>query len=81
MSAITISKSKVAKEAGVVVLPLKEYERLLRAAVPTFYLTGKAARDLDTRVEEGLREHREGKTIVATSTSAALKVYRARHAR
>ena len=81
MSTITISKSKVAKEAGVVVLPVREYQRLLRAAVPTFYLTGKAARNLDKRVEEGLREHREGKTMVATSTSSALKAYRNRHAR
>ena len=62
MSTISISKSKITKESGVVVLPVKEYQRLLRAAVPTYYLTGKAARDLDKRVEEGLREYREGKT-------------------
>ena len=80
MSTITISKSKVTKEDGVVVLPMKEYHRLLRAAVPTYYLTGKAARDLDLRVEEGLLEHREGKTIAAISTSAALKEYYNRHA-
>lgn len=81
MSTITISKEKIKKDAGVVVLPVKEYQRLLRASVPTYYLTGKAARDLDKRVEEGLREHREGKTIVADSTSSALKAYRSRHAR
>ena len=67
MSTISISKSKVAREAGVVVLPVKEYQRLLRAAVPTYYLTGKAARDLDRLVEDGLREHRAGKTRVLRS--------------
>ena len=51
------------------------------AAIPTYYLTGKAARDLDKRVVEGLREHRAGKTIVADSTSSALKAYRRKHAR
>jgi len=62
MSVITIAKSKVKKEDGVVVLPVKEYQRLLRAAVPTFYLSGKDARDLDKLVEEGLRAYKEGKT-------------------
>ena len=62
MSTITIPRSKVRKESGVVVLPVKEYQRLLRAAIPTYYLTGKAAKDLDTLVEEGLREYRAGKT-------------------
>ena len=80
MSIITISREKIKKDAGVVVLPVKEYQRLLRAAVPTYYLTGRAARDLDKRVEEGLREHREGKTIIANSISSALKIYRKKHA-
>ena len=62
MSTVTIAKSKIRKEAGVVVLPIKEYQRLLHAAVPTFYLTGKAATGLDKLVEEGLREHMAGKT-------------------
>jgi len=30
--------------------------------VPEYYLTGKAARDLDKLVASGLREHQEGKT-------------------
>ena len=63
MSTITISKAQVAKEAGVVVLPVKEYQRLLQtAAIPDVYLTGKAATDLDKLVEEGLREHAAGRT-------------------
>lgn len=63
MNEITISKARVAKDAGVVVLPVKVYERLVRAAgIPDVYLTGKAATDLDKLVEDGLREYREGKT-------------------
>jgi len=62
MMTITLSPAKVAKQGGVVVLPIKEYQRLLAAAVPTYYLTGKAALRLDKLVEDGLREHREGKT-------------------
>ena len=63
MSTISISKASVTKTAGLVVLPVKEYERLLKAAaIPDVYLTGKAAEDLDKLVEEGLRAHREGKT-------------------
>ena len=62
MSSITISKSKVRKESGIVVLPIKEYQRLLAAAVPTYYLKGKAAERLDKLVEVGLRDYRAGKT-------------------
>lgn len=60
--AITISKATVSKQGGVVVLPVKEYKRLLAATVPTYFLAGKAATRLDALVEQGLREHREGKT-------------------
>ncbi len=62
MATITLSKAKVQKQKGVVVLPIAEYQRLLLKAVPTFYLTGKAALKLDTLVEDSLREHRAGKT-------------------
>ena len=81
MVTITIPKSKLEKGQGVVVLPVKEYQRLIRAAVPMYYLKGKAARNLDKLVEEGLREYRAGKTISADSTSSALKAYRGKHAR
>ncbi len=59
--AITVSKAQIKKD-GVVILPVKEYRRLLARGIPEVYLTGKAARNLDKLVEEGLREHREGKT-------------------
>ena len=63
MNTVTIKKSTIAKEAGVVVLPVKEYKRLLKAAaIPDIYLTGKAAEDLDTLVEEGLADYAAGKT-------------------
>ncbi len=58
-----------------VILPLKEYHRLLEKSVPTFYLTGQAAERLDKLVDEGLKEHREGKTISAPSLKDALKIY------
>lgn len=64
MTTATLLKLKktAAKRKGDVVLPAKVYRQLLDAAVPTYYLTGKAATDLDKLVEEGLREHAEGKT-------------------
>ena len=79
--AITISKAEVKEKDGVVILPLKEYRRLLARGVPEVYLTGKAARDLDKLVAQGLREHREGKTVKAPSISSALRQYRSSHAR
>ena len=62
MSTITISNAKIQKQKGVVVLPIKEYRRLLASRVPEVYLTGKAAKRLDKLVAEGLKEYREGKT-------------------
>ena len=75
MATIGIQKSKIEKQKGVVILPIREYQKLLERAVPTYYLTGKAARDLDRLVDEGLKEYREGKTIKAESLTEALKVY------
>lgn len=57
------------------ILPLKEHERLREQAVPTFYLEGKEAGELDKLVKEGLREYREGKTIEADSLKDALRNY------
>ena len=54
--------SKQTLDKGVVLLPLQEYRELQIRAVPTYYLTGKKALALDRLVEEGLKEHREGKT-------------------
>ena len=62
MTTITLSNKSVQKQKGVVVLPIKEYERLVRASVPEYFLTGKAAKRLDKLVEEGLRDYRTGKT-------------------
>ncbi|MBM3261161.1 hypothetical protein FJY93_01955 [Candidatus Kaiserbacteria bacterium] len=64
---ITLSQKTVRQQKGVVVLPVEEYQRLLAAAVPTHYLTGKAATKLDKLVADGLREYREGKTRVIKS--------------
>jgi len=72
MTMITLSQKSVQKQKGLVVLPIKEYERLIRASVPEYYLTGKAAKRLDKLVEDGLREYREGKTILASSISEAI---------
>ncbi len=54
MNDITIEQSKIEKQKGVVILPIKEYQKLLERAVPTYYLTGKAAKKLDKLVEDGL---------------------------
>ncbi len=62
MSAITVQKSKIEKQKGMVILPLNEYRKLLERAVPEYYLTGKAAEKLDRLVTRGLKEYREGKT-------------------
>jgi len=62
MATITIPKTKIKKEGGIVILSLKEYQKLCQRAVPTFYLKGKKAEELDKLVEEGLRDHNLGKT-------------------
>ena len=76
MTAITIGKEEIMRKMGVVVLPVKEYERLLAKQVPEYFLTGKAARDLDKLVEEGLRDYATGKTTTASSIEEALTVRR-----
>lgn len=75
MSTITISKSKINKQKGVVILSLREYQKLLEQAVPTYYLEGKEARGVDKLVKDGLKEHKEGKTITADSLRGALRLY------
>ena len=71
----TIKISQPAFKKGVVVLPLAEYRDLQARAVPTYYLTGKKALALDRLVEEGLKEHQEGKTITASSIREAAEIY------
>lgn len=61
MATITISKEKIRRQGGVVVLPLKEYQKLCEKVVPTYYLKGKDAEELDKLVEKGLKDYREGR--------------------
>lgn len=58
---ITIPEKTVRKEGGIVILPLREYEELREKAIPTYYLEGKEAEELDKLVEEGLRDYKKGK--------------------
>lgn len=67
MNTINISKNKVKKEGGLVILPIKEYERLQASAMPTFYLRGRKASKLDNLVKGGLKSYRAGKTKVLHS--------------
>ena len=76
MANITINKLKVEQQKGVVVLPIKEYQKLLERAVPTYYLTGQEAKKLDKLVKRGFKEHLAGKTIEAPSLMDALSKYR-----
>ncbi len=76
-NSVRISKKRVRKEGGVVILPLAEYQRLLEKAVPTYYLSGKNASEIDDLVTSGLAEYRSGRTIRASSVKEALKKYAA----
>ena len=44
-------------------------------AVPIYHLTGKAAKELDKLVKEGLKEHEAGRIINASSLKKALEIY------
>ena len=74
-NSIIIPKKTVQKEKGVVILPLREYQKLCERAVLTYYLKGKEAKELDRLVEEGLREYKKGDIISAPSLKKALKIY------
>lgn len=58
---ITFSNKTVRQQGGMVILPLKEYQKLYERATPVYYLEGKEAKKLDKLVEEGLREYKKGK--------------------
>ena len=79
MQTVTIAKEKIEKEAGMVILPIKEYQKLIARAVPTYYLAGKEAEKLDKLVKEGLKEYQAGKTIKSSSLKGALKLYAKRN--
>lgn len=70
---ITISRKEVEKEGGVVILGLKEYEKLREQAVSTYQLYGKEAEELDELVLEGMREYEAGETVEASSITEALQ--------
>lgn len=69
MATVTISKEKIKKQGGVVILPLKEYQKLCERATPTYYLKGKEAEKLDKLVKMGLKEYRDGKCKTIKSLS------------
>ena len=56
-----ISISNEALKKGVVIMDLQSYKRMAASTVPTIQLHGKAAKDLDKLVEEGLEEYYSGK--------------------
>lgn len=67
MNTINISKNKVKEEGGLVILPIKEYERLQASAVPIFYVKGKNASKIDSLAKKGLKSYRAGKTKILHS--------------
>jgi len=69
MATISISKNKVEKSGGLVILTIQEYQKLRELAVPTYHLKGKSAQKLDKLVNEGLKEYRKGKAKSIKSLS------------
>jgi len=69
----------ILKQKGMVILSLAEYEKLRESAIPTYYLKGKEAEELDDLVREGRKEYKAGKTIKAESLNEALKIYERRN--
>jgi len=62
MTTITLNVTKSALEEGLVVLGLEKYKEMEEKAVSTYYLSGKKVEEVDKLVNEGLKEHRAGKT-------------------
>lgn len=69
MNQIMLTQKNIIQKGGVVILPIREYQKLCEQAAPTYYLAGKEAEKLDKLVEEGLREYRAGRTKVIRSLS------------
>ncbi|MCX6738623.1 MAG: hypothetical protein NT098_01050 [Candidatus Parcubacteria bacterium] len=61
MATITISKNLI-KNDDLIVLPRKEYESMKMRMFPVFELKGKKAKNLDERVNEGIKEYNKGET-------------------
>ncbi len=69
MAFISIPKTKIERQGGVVILPIKEYQKLIKQAAPTYYVHGNEAKKLDSLVASGLQEHYRGKTRAIKSLS------------
>jgi len=67
-----------ALKKGVVLLDLEEYKKMRASRIPTYYLEGEEAKELDKLVEEGLKEYERGETVEAPSLREALKIYEQR---
>ena len=50
-------------------LPIKEYQKMQAALIPTYYLRGKSAHVLDKLIQGGLRDHKAGKTKIIKTLS------------
>ena len=68
-NSIKVSKETIRKEGGMVILPLREYEELKERSIPTYYLKGKEAEELDKLVEEGLEDYKKGRCKIIKSLS------------
>jgi len=66
---ITLPATTILKQKGMVILPLREYEKLRNNAVPTYYLKGREAKRLDSLVQEGIKEYRAEKCKTIKSLS------------
>ena len=58
---ITIPSSR-AKKGDLVVISRKEYEEMKSNTIPSIYLSGKKASELDKRVSKAVSDHKAGKT-------------------
>jgi len=61
MATITIPQH-ITGSKELVVIPMEEYKKMKEHMLPSLQLKGKAAKRLDKRVAEGIREFRAGKT-------------------
>jgi hypothetical protein len=62
MAIINISKKRIVEKDGMVIMPVEEYNRLFMASIPTYQLTGKAAKALDKEHDRAWANYRAGKT-------------------
>ena len=61
MNIVTIPK-RVSKGDDLVVIPRKEYERMIAKMLPEVVLKGSKAESLDRRVKNAIRDYQNGKT-------------------